>query len=107
MKSMLSDLDFSNVKLEPGDKTNLLTGGTQAAIELIRRYNDNLVRALEAALVVIDFEREAANTTLATSDPEGHRQSITDHHDELVRNLETALEPFKVVSAAEPELHDV
>lgn len=84
MKSMLSDLDFSNVKFEPGDKTKLLTGGTQAAIELIRRHNDNLVRALEAALRLCEAYRLE------------HNEAVRNYWQEKrTKELETALEPFR------------
>jgi hypothetical protein len=89
MKSMLEGLDLSPPRL-----VYIQEEGQQSFVPLF--YAEGLRTALVAALAVIDFEREAANTPLATSDPEGHRQSIIDHHDELVLNLETALEPFKV-----------
>jgi len=92
MKSMLSDLDFSNVKLEPGDKTKLLTGGRNAAVELIRRHEDNLTKALEAALSLA-----LAQNVYITCVPEHEADEAMAELNHRQTLLETALEPFKVV----------
>jgi len=59
----------------------------QEADQRVAAYRE----AVESALRVMDFEREAANTTISTSDPDGHRQSIADHNGELMADMAAKL----------------
>jgi hypothetical protein len=89
MKSMLSGLDLSTPVPRPDD-------GPVTVRSIYQLHADNLRTALVAALAVIDYGTQTVPVSLATSDPEGHLQSLRDGLGELMYKLETALEPFKV-----------
>lgn len=91
MKSMLEGLDLTK------KPTALVHPVFEEAVNKMAGsdYADNLRKALEAALAVVDMGTRKVDVNLATHDPEGHLQALRDELGERMDMLETALAPFK------------